>query len=142
AAGLGAAGLRAGLHVSPYLQAFTEKVALFDRAPAPRYAAPDALARAVDAVRPAAEAARRDPDLPASVHGLAALGATYVAFRDAGVEAAVIETGVGGRFDLVQGLDRALSVITDLGLDHMDVLGATLDEIAWHKAGIMQADAP
>lgn len=142
AAGLGAAGLRAGLHVSPYLQVFTEKLALFDRAPRARYCDPDAFARAVDGVRPAAEAARHDPDLPASVHGLAALGATYLAFREAAVDAAVIETGVGGRFDLVQGLDRALSVITDLGLDHQDVLGETIESIAWHKAGIMRPGVP
>lgn len=142
AAGLGAAGLRAGLHVSPYLQAFTEKLCVFDRHERGRYVDPDAFARAVDAVRPAAEAVRHDPDLPASVHGLAALGATYLAFREAALDAAVIETGVGGRFDLVQGLDRALSVITDLGLDHMDVLGETIDQIAWHKAGIMQPGVP
>ncbi|MCO5171702.1 MAG: Mur ligase family protein [Planctomycetes bacterium] len=137
AAGLSAAGLRTGLHVSPYLQAFTEKVVVDGV-----LADAGAFARAVDAVRPAADALRARDDLPASVHGLAALGATYLCFREAGVEAAVIETGVGGRFDLVQGLDRALTVITDLGLDHMDVLGETLDEIAWHKAGVMAPGVP
>lgn len=137
AAGLSAAGLRTGLHVSPYLQAFTEKVVVDGV-----LADPDAFARAVDAVRPAADALRADDDLPASVHGLAALGATYLCFREAGLDAAVIETGVGGRFDLVQGLDKALTVITDLGHDHMDVLGETLDEIAWHKAGVMAPGVP
>lgn len=137
ALGLEEAGLRAGLQVSPYLQAFTEKVVI-----AGRYCAPDDFARAVDLVRPTAEAFRHDAASPASVHGLAALGAAYLAFREARVEAAVIETGVGGRFDLVQGLDRALSVITDLGLDHMDVLGDGVDQIAWHKAGIMGPGAP
>lgn len=143
AAGLAAAGLRAGRHVSPYLQSFTEKIAVFEPGhEGGRYCDLEAFARAVEGVRPVTEALRHDPDLPASVHGLAGLGATYLAFREANVQAAVMETGVGGRFDLVQGLDRALSVIADLGLDHVDVLGARLEEIAWHKAGIMQAGVP
>jgi dihydrofolate synthase/folylpolyglutamate synthase len=137
ALGLEAAGLRAGLHVSPYLQAFTEKVVIDGR-----YCAAEDFARAVDEVRPHAEARRHDADSPASLHTLAGLGAAYVAFRAARVEAAVIETNVGGRFDLVQGLDRALSVITDLGLDHTDVLGDGVDRIAWHKAGIMSPGVP
>jgi folylpolyglutamate synthase/dihydrofolate synthase len=134
---LEAAGLRAGLHVSPYLQAFTEKTWIDGR-----YLSPEGLTAAVDEVRPVAERFAADPDGPASVHGMASLATSYVAFRDAGLDVAVMETGVGGRFDLVQGLDRALSVITDLGLDHTKALGPTLEEIAAHKAGILEAGVP
>jgi dihydrofolate synthase / folylpolyglutamate synthase len=137
ASALSAAGLRTGLHVSPYLQVITEKTWIDGR-----YVAPDDFARAVDTLRPVAEDRRRDDDLPASVHGLASLGASYLSFAEAGLDVAVIETGVGGRYDLVQGLRRCLSVVTDLGLDHQQALGATLEEIAWHKAGIMEPGVP
>jgi len=137
AEGLRAAGLRTGLHVSPYLQVHTEKTWVDGR-----YASAEAFGAAVDGLRPVAEAFRADPDGPASVHGLAALATSYLAFRSAGVEAVVMETGLGGRFDLVQGLDLALAVITDLGLDHVRALGPDLASIAWHKAGVMRAGVP
>lgn len=134
---LHAAGLRTGCHVSPYLQAFTEKTWLDGR-----YCSVDALSAGVDEVRPVAEAFRDDDDCPASVHGMASLATSYVVFREADLDVAVMETGLGGRFDLVQGLERQLCVITELGLDHTRSLGPTVDEIAWHKAGIMEAGVP
>jgi dihydrofolate synthase/folylpolyglutamate synthase len=131
------AGLRTGLHVTPYLQVFTEKTWVDGR-----LLSGDALAELVDEVRPVAERYRAQDDLPASVHGLTSLGLTYLAFAREPVELAVVETGVGGRYDLVQGLRRELSVITDLGLDHVQTLGSTLEAIAHHKAGIMEAGVP
>ncbi len=137
AAALSAAGLRTGCHLSPYLQAFTEKSWIDGR-----YCSVETLVAAVDEVRPVAAEFAADDACPASVHGMASLAVSYLAFRDARLDVAVIETGLGGRFDLVQGLERELSVITELGLDHTAALGPTLEEIAWHKAGIMAAGVP
>jgi dihydrofolate synthase/folylpolyglutamate synthase len=137
ASALRAAGLGTGCHVSPYLQAFTEKTWIDGR-----YCSVDALCAAVDEVRPVAELFRADPHCPASVHGMASLATSYVAFERSGIEVAVMETGLGGRFDLVQGLRRELCVITELGLDHTRSLGPTVEEIAWHKAGIMEPGVP
>ncbi|RMG14160.1 MAG: hypothetical protein D6731_10695 [Planctomycetota bacterium] len=137
AAALDAAGLRTGLHVSPYLQSFSEKTWISGR-----YAAVEDLERALARARPVAERFRSDPDGPASVHGMTSLALSYLAFAEARVSAQVIETGVGGRYDLVQGLDLALAVVTDLGLDHLRALGATLEEIAWHKAGVLRLGVP
>ncbi len=130
---LHAAGLTTGLHVSPYLQVATEKTWI-DGA----YAGADEFYEGCEAVRPVAEAFRHLPDCPASVHGMASLGLSYEIFRRRGIDWCVMETGVGGRFDLVQGLDRRLSVITDIGFDHLHTLGDTLPQIAWHKAGILR----
>jgi dihydrofolate synthase/folylpolyglutamate synthase len=134
---LQAAGIRTGLHVSPYLQTITEKTWCEGR-----YCTPDEFSDAVDRVRPVAEAFRAWDDCPASVHGMASLAASYEVFRARGLDTVVMETGVGGRYDLVQGLRKRLTVITDLGLDHTKTLGETLDEIAWHKAGIMEGGVP
>jgi len=134
---LHAAGYGTGLHVSPYLQVITEKTWCEGR-----YCGPGEFADAVDLVRPVAEEFRRWDGCPASVHGMASLAASYEVFRARGLDTVVMETGVGGRFDLVQGLVKRLTVITDLGLDHTKTLGESVEEIAWHKAGIMEEGVP
>jgi len=130
---LRSAGFRTGLHVSPYLQVATEKTWIdgrFESALGFHSAWQDAF--------PVAEHFRTREDCQASVHGMTSLALTWLSFRNANLDWAVVETGVGGRFDLVQGIDRKLAVITDLGLDHVKTLGPDLKNIAWHKAGIME----
>lgn len=63
-------------------------------------------------------------------------------FQAHNVDYGVIETGIGGRYDSTNTVRRAdkLAVITRLGLDHTDILGDTLEEIAWQKAGIIPYD--
>lgn len=64
-------------------------------------------------------------------------------FMEEEVEYAILEVGVGGRFDPTNFVERpAVAVITSISLDHMDLLGDTLDKIAWQKAGIMKKGAP
>jgi len=59
-------------------------------------------------------------------------------FAEAGVEWAVMEVGLGGRFDATNALEPELSIITSIGLDHMNLLGDTEAQIAFEKAGIMR----
>lgn len=61
----------------------------------------------------------------------------FVAFADAPVDVAVIETGMGGRWDATNVVNAPVAVITPIGLDHTDYLGDTLAEIAGEKAGII-----
>lgn len=66
-----------------------------------------------------------------------------VYFAEEGTEAAVIETGLGGRLDATNCIERpALTVITEIGLDHVQILGGTISEIAAEKAGIMKEGVP
>jgi len=58
------------------------------------------------------------------------------------VDVAVIETGLGGRLDSTNIINPVLSVITNIGFDHMDLLGATIHEIAGEKAGIIKSGIP
>lgn len=60
------------------------------------------------------------------------------AFADAGVSDAVLEVGIGGRWDATNATEPALSVITSIDLDHQEILGDTIEEIAAEKAGIMR----
>lgn len=64
-------------------------------------------------------------------------------YMSEGVDTAVIECGIGGEHDSTNILVHpTVTGITSLGIDHVAMLGRTIDEIAWHKAGIMKAGAP
>ncbi|OIW23976.1 FolC bifunctional protein [Coniochaeta ligniaria NRRL 30616] len=64
---------------------------------------------------------------------------SYHVFLSEGVDVAVYETGIGGEFDATNVVERPVATgITTLGIDHVFVLGKTVGEIAWHKAGIMK----
>ncbi|KAK5657008.1 hypothetical protein OQA88_3531 [Cercophora sp. LCS_1] len=68
---------------------------------------------------------------------------SYHVFLSEGVDAAVYETGIGGEYDATNVVDRPIaSGISTLGIDHVFVLGDTVDKIAWHKAGIMKPGSP
>ncbi|KHN96711.1 Folylpolyglutamate synthase [Metarhizium album ARSEF 1941] len=68
---------------------------------------------------------------------------SWHAFLQEGVDCAVYETGIGGEFDATNIVERPVaSGISTLGIDHVFVLGDTVDKIAWHKAGIMKMGSP
>ncbi|TVY46236.1 Folylpolyglutamate synthase [Lachnellula occidentalis] len=67
------------------------------------------------------------------------------AFRQEGVKTAIMECGIGGEYDSTNILPAsavAVSAITRLGIDHTSMLGETIEEIAWHKSGIMKENVP
>ncbi|KAL2157172.1 hypothetical protein VTH06DRAFT_6393 [Thermothelomyces fergusii] len=68
---------------------------------------------------------------------------SFHVFLSEGVDAAVYETGIGGEYDATNVVERPVaSGISTLGIDHVYVLGDTVDKIAWHKAGIMKPGSP
>ncbi len=70
-------------------------------------------------------------------------GMAVTAFANAGVEYAILETGLGGRLDATNAVEHPIcSVITSIGWDHMALLGNTLEEIAAEKAGILKKGTP
>ncbi len=120
-----AGGLRTGLYTSPHLCRFAERIRI-DGEPIGDDALASALAQALDF--------GRAPEL--SFFEAATLAA-FIAFRDAGVDIAVLEVGLGGRLDATNVIPPPrVSAITRIALDHMELLGATLPLIACEKAGI------
>lgn len=70
-------------------------------------------------------------------------GVAMVIFRDAQVEYVVLETGLGGRLDATNVIEHPIVVIlTSISLDHTEILGDTIDKIAWEKAGIIKEGVP
>ena len=134
---LQAAGLRVGLFTSPFVYCFEERI----RVNGVNISAEE-LARAVEVVRPVAEAMEAATgDHPTEFELMAAVALEH--FRAAGCDIVVMEVGLGGRLDATNAIDAPeVSVICRIGLDHTDLLGDTLAAIAGEKAGIMKAGAP
>lgn len=127
-----AAGLRAGLYTSPHLVSVTERVRVEGRD-----ISREEFARCATIVREAAEAIERESSaLPTFFEQVTAIA--LAAFRDARVELAVLETGLGGRLDATTAARAALVAITPVALDHQEYLGDTLAEIAAEKAAIIR----
>jgi dihydrofolate synthase/folylpolyglutamate synthase len=118
-----AAGMKTGLYTSPHLCRFAERIRLGGE-PVTDEALAAVLGRALD----------DGPDL--SFFETATLAA-FLAFREAQVDLAVVEVGLGGRLDATNVIPTpAAAAITRIALDHTDRLGSTLPEIAREKAGI------
>ncbi|NOY39970.1 MAG: bifunctional folylpolyglutamate synthase/dihydrofolate synthase [Nitrospirae bacterium] len=130
---LKAAGIRTGTFTSPHLVSFTERIQVDGE----RISEEDVLRLAVD-IRERVESAG---DLnPTFFEFVTAMALIY--FREQGVEWAVVETGMGGRFDATNVISPDITVITPVGLDHREFLGETLKEIAYEKAGIIKEGVP
>ena len=130
------AGLRVGLHVTPYLQSATEKIWI-DGA----FVSAQQFRDLVRWVMPVA-APRVRPETPASIHGMASVAIALEGFRRAKVDVMVFEAGCGARFDLTSFVETSVAVITNVGLDHVISLGPDIEQIAWHKAGVARRGAP
>ena len=125
-----AAGRTVGTTTSPHLHRFNERIRINGRE------ADDAT---IVAAFEAVEACRQGTDL--SYFEYAILAALKV-ITEAGVDHAVLEIGLGGRLDAVNVVDCDVAVITSIGLDHQDYLGATRELIGAEKAGILRAGVP
>jgi len=127
---LRAAGYRVGLYTSPHLLRYNERLRIDGRA------ATDAqLVTAFERV----EAARADTSLTYFEFGTLAAA---LLFRDAGLEAAVLEVGLGGRLDAVNLFDPDCAIVTSIGIDHTEYLGTTRESIGLEKAGIFRPGRP
>ena len=137
AALLRAAGLRVGLYSQPHLHDYRERVRV---AGVP--IAPEALIASVARLRPAAAQVVAEGTLGApSTYDLGtALALDH--FGAVGVDIAVLEVGLGGRYDSVNTVVPRVSVITAISRDHMAVLGDTIARIAREKAGIIKPGVP
>lgn len=127
---LSVSGERTGLFTSPHLTRFSERFVVGGQE-----RPEEEVRRALAATRPHAEA------VEASFFEIVtALGCLL--FAEAGVTTAVMEVGLGGRLDATNVLDPVLSVLTNVALDHTEILGATREAIAREKAGILRAGRP
>ena len=126
---LKAAGYRTGLFTSPYLARFNERMQLNGRP-----IGDDTLAALVTEIAPLADAMEEHPT---EFEMMTALALLWYAREK--VDIVVLEVGLGGRFDATNIIESPeAAVIMNIGLDHTAVLGGTVEQIAFEKAGIIK----
>jgi dihydrofolate synthase/folylpolyglutamate synthase len=128
-----AARYKTGLYTSPHLETWEERLRIDGAA-----IEGPVLGALLDRVLAAGETALPEP--PTLFEALTA--AALLWFAGEAVDLAILEVGLGGRFDATNTVEPRLSVVTSVGLDHREHLGETLAEVAREKVGILRAGVP
>jgi dihydrofolate synthase/folylpolyglutamate synthase len=128
-----AGGVRPGLYTSPHLMRVGERI---------RVAESDLSdAELEGALEPVFRAADAAPEVPLTYFE-ALTAAAFVAFGERRPDLAILEVGLGGRFDATNVAPARLSIVSSIGLDHVEELGSTVEAIAREKAGVFRAGRP
>jgi len=126
------AGYKVGRFTSPELLDFRDRISVDDT-----WIAQQELAAVVERLRPILN---EEKDRPTLFEALTAIAFEHFAAQR--VDLAVIEAGLGGRFDATNTVFPVLTILTNVGRDHMELLGNRLERIAWEKAGIAKRQVP
>ncbi|MBB6119057.1 glutamate ligase domain-containing protein [Nocardiopsis algeriensis] len=127
-----ARGLRVGRYTSPHLRTVRERIVV-DGQPVSQ----ERFVAAYDDIRPYIAMADEMNDAPLSFFEILTVMA-YTVFADAPVDVAVVEVGMGGRWDATNVVDGDVAVVTPIGIDHTEYLPDTVEGIAEEKAGIIK----
>ncbi len=127
-----AAGKRVGLYTSPHLEHVAERVRV------------NGQELALDTFESVASIVLEWLDSGAGklTYFEAVTLTALLAFADSGVEFGILEVGLGGRLDATNMVEPSLTLLTNIGLDHTEWLGDTVEEIAWEKGGITRPGTP
>jgi dihydrofolate synthase/folylpolyglutamate synthase len=123
-------GYKTGLYTSPHLRNFGERIKINGEFISQRF-----VIDFVEKIQPLLN--EIEPSFFEATVGMA-----FEYFAEEKVDIAIIETGLGGRLDSTNVISPELSVITNIGWDHMNLLGDSLDKIAYEKAGIIKKNTP
>lgn len=129
---LAEAGYRVGRYTSPDLLDFRDRISVDGR-----WISEQELAGAVERLHPHLVGAQDPPTLFETLTAIA-----FDHFVASRVEIAVVEVGLGGRFDATNVVSPLLTVLVNVGRDHLALLGPTLADVAWEKVGIAKCGVP
>ena len=129
------AGYKTGLYTSPHLKDFRERIKVSGDPDVYREVREKFVTDFTEKIKPLIEEIS-----PSFFEITVAMAFEY--FAELKVDVAVIEVGLGGRLDSTNIITPELSVITNIGWDHMNLLGDTLEKIAFEKAGIIKKEIP
>ena len=129
------AGLDVGLFTSPKLNDFREQVRIDGRRVSKAQ-----VAASMAALAPCLDRLREDDDEPTHFEALTAMA--LHAFDEADVDVAILEVGIGGRYDATSAVDPVASAVTSVSLEHTELLGETVEEIARDKAQVAPTGRP
>ncbi|WP_027963564.1 bifunctional folylpolyglutamate synthase/dihydrofolate synthase [Halalkalibacillus halophilus] len=129
-------GFVVGTFTSPYIEIFNERVSINGQP-----IKGDDLAKYVEQIKPLAkQLANSDLGPPTEFEIITVIAMLY--FKDQQVDYAIYEVGLGGRLDSTNVIEPILSIITTIGFDHVHILGETIEEITYEKAGIIKKNTP
>ena len=134
---LTAAGFRTGFYSSPHLHTFRERIRLGGKP-----VSEDSFTRLVAELAPFAQRMHRETDLGAVTLFEFMTAMAFQGFASENVDFQIIEVGLGGRLDATNVVVPKVCAITSVSLDHMAILGDTVEEIAADKAGIIKEGVP
>lgn len=129
------AGYTVGLYLSPHIERFSERIVVNNQE-----ISKGDFARLVSQVRPIVDSMKKQNNTPTFFEIVTALA--FLHFKDSTVDYAVVEVGLGGRFDATNVVSPLVSVITNISLEHTDILGKDIVSIASEKAGIIKDHVP
>lgn len=129
-------GYKTGLYTSPYIEVFEERIQINRK-----NISKEELAKLVSKVSLAVEELKKLGFEPPTQFEIIT-AAAFLYFYEDNVDFVVLEVGLGGRLDATNVITPILSIITSISHDHMNILGDTLEKIAYEKAGIIKNNIP
>jgi len=128
-------GYSVGVYLSPHLQRFSERMTINNKE-----ILEEEVASLITIIKPIVDEMIKEENTPTFFEIVTAMAFQY--FHDKNVDFAVIEVGLGGRYDATNIVDPLITVITNVSLEHEHVLGRKIKDIAGEKAGIIKKDVP
>ncbi|MCX5726538.1 MAG: bifunctional folylpolyglutamate synthase/dihydrofolate synthase [Candidatus Saganbacteria bacterium] len=128
-------GYKVGMYTSPHLLQYTERIKINGKD-----ASNEDFVSAYLKVKKFIPLCKKEAGQPTVFEVLTAMA--FLIFSEKKIDIAVLEVGLGGRFDATNVVAPLVSVITTIGLDHTDALGETLAKVAYEKAGIIKKNIP
>ena len=129
------AGYVIGVYISPHLQRFSERIVVNNKE-----ISDESVALLVEKIKPIVDDMTRQNNTPTFFEIVTAMAFQF--FSDCNVDFAVVEVGLGGRFDATNVVNPLVSIITNISLEHTAQLGENVKSIAYEKAGIIKKDVP
>ncbi len=128
-------GYKVGLYTSPHLQRFSERF-IIDGVEITN----KDVVLLTQKIKPIIESMINSNNTPTFFEIVTAMAFQY--FKDKAVDYSIIEVGLGGRFDATNIVEPALTIITNIFLEHQNILGKKIEDIAFEKAGIIKENVP
>ena len=128
-------GYNVGVYTSPHLQHISERIVVGNKR-----ITDDDLILLVNKIKPIVDDMLEKENVPTFFEIFTAIAFQY--FSSKNVDFAVVEVGLGGRYDATNIVDPAISIITNVSLEHQNILGKNIEDIAFEKAGIIKNNVP
>jgi len=129
------AGYNVGVYISPHLQRFSERIVINNNE-----ISNDDMVLLIEKVKPIVEKMISQGNAPTFFEIVTAM--SFLFFCESSVDFAVIEVGLGGRFDATNVINPLISIITNISLEHTKFLGDSIESVSYEKAGIIKSNTP